>query len=154
MVQGKLLKKHPGSIHGGEETPGGQSSLRQGAGKSSSGAPDLGSAAAAEQWRVCEIGFCPRSFPVMENKWAKGGSQRWTRDPRRPLARPGVGPHQVAAWAPLAPLWPLLGSLRSFLNADFSCIFPGIFLALFIWGTTEIENNRKQELALGCTELI
>src|SRR4051812_39778515 len=38
----------------------------------------------------------------------EGGSQRWTRGPRRPLARPGVGPRRLAAWAtpgsPLAPL--------------------------------------------------
>src|SRR4051812_45026885 len=31
---------------------------------------------------------------------------------------------------PLSPLWPHLGSSRSFLYADFSYIFPGIFLAL------------------------
>ena len=49
MVQGGLLTAHQGSIHGGGEAPGGQSSLRQGAGKRSSGAPDLGSAAAAKQ---------------------------------------------------------------------------------------------------------
>ena len=48
MVQEELLMGHPGSIHGGEETPGGQSSLRQGAGKRSSSALDLGSAAAIE----------------------------------------------------------------------------------------------------------
>ena len=49
MVQGGLLTAHPGSAHGGGEAPGGQSSLRQGAEKSSAGAPDLGSAATAEQ---------------------------------------------------------------------------------------------------------
>src|ERR1041385_7891911 len=49
MVQRKLLTVHPGSIHGGEETPEGGSSLRQGAGKRSTSAADLGSAAAAEQ---------------------------------------------------------------------------------------------------------
>ena len=68
MVQGGLLMVHPGSIHGGGEAPVGDSSLRQGAGKRSSGAPDLGSAAAAEQRRICEIGFCLQSFPVTENK--------------------------------------------------------------------------------------
>src|ERR1041385_925888 len=80
---GKLLTGHPGSIHGGEKTPGGQSSLRQGAGKRSSGAPDLGSAAAAELRRVREIGFLLWSFPVTGDKYAKGGSQRWARGPRR-----------------------------------------------------------------------
>ena len=49
MVQGGLLTAHPGSAHGGGEAPGGDPSLRQGAGKRSSDAPDLGSATAAEQ---------------------------------------------------------------------------------------------------------
>ena len=48
MVQRKLLTAHPGSVHGGGEAPGGRSSLRQGAGKGSAGALNLGSAAAAE----------------------------------------------------------------------------------------------------------
>ena len=63
MVQGGLLTVHPGSIHGGGEAPGGGSSLRQGAGKRSSGAPDLGSAAVAEQRRVRGIGFLSGVFP-------------------------------------------------------------------------------------------
>ena len=54
MVQGGLLMTHPGSVHGGGEAPGGGSPLRQGAGKSSPGAPDLGSAAAAEQRLAAE----------------------------------------------------------------------------------------------------
>src|ERR1041385_5973151 len=62
MVQGKLLTSHPGSIHGGEETPGGRPSLRQGAGKRSSGAPDLESAAAAEQSRDREKGSLLEGF--------------------------------------------------------------------------------------------
>ena len=43
MVQGRLLTTHPGGVHGGGEAPGGDPPLRQGAGKSSPGAPDLGS---------------------------------------------------------------------------------------------------------------
>ena len=43
MVQGRLLTSHPGGVHGGGEAPGGDPPLRQGAGKSSPGAPDLGS---------------------------------------------------------------------------------------------------------------
>ena len=50
MVQGGLLTAHPGSAHGGGETPGDQSSLLQGAETGSSGDPDLGIAAEAEQW--------------------------------------------------------------------------------------------------------
>ena len=43
MVQGGLLTARIGSVHGGGEAPGGDPPLRQGAGKSSPGAPDLGS---------------------------------------------------------------------------------------------------------------
>ena len=43
MVQGRLLTTHLGGVHGGGEAPGGDPPLRQGAGKSSPGAPDLGS---------------------------------------------------------------------------------------------------------------
>ena len=43
MVKGRLLTSHPGGVHGGGEAPGGDPPLRQGAGKSSPGAPDLGS---------------------------------------------------------------------------------------------------------------
>ena len=62
MVQGGLLTAHPGGDHGDGEASGGQSSLRQGAGKRSPDAPDLGSAAAAEQRRDREKGFCSRGF--------------------------------------------------------------------------------------------
>ena len=62
MFQGGLLTAHPGSVHGGGEAPGGDPSLRQGAGKRSSGAPDLGSATAAEQRRDREKGFSFQGF--------------------------------------------------------------------------------------------
>src|SRR3954468_22072309 len=107
MVQGGLLTVHPRSIHGGGEATRGDSSLRQGVGKRSSGAPDLGSAAAAEQRRDREIGFRPRGFLVTGNKKAKGGSQRWARGSRRP---PGAA-RGLAAWVSLGPL---SGSSRSF----------------------------------------
>src|ERR1041385_6751171 len=149
MVQEKLLTRHPGSIHGGEETPGGQSSIQQGAGKRSSGAPDLGSAAAAEQWRDCKIGFSLRSFPLKENKKAKGGSQRWTRGPRRPPGATRGGAALGGRLGPRAPLWPLSGSSRSFLHADFLSEFSRIFLALFIWGKTEIEKQQKTGIGTG-----
>src|ERR1041385_8687979 len=89
MVQGGLLTVHPGSIHGGEEAPGGGSSLRQGAGKRSFGAPNLGSAAVAEQRRDREKGFPSRGFHVTRNIWAKGGSQGGHQGSRRP---PGAAP--------------------------------------------------------------
>ena len=109
MVQGGLLTVHPGSIHGGGEAPGGGSSLRQGAGKRSPGAPDLGSAAAAEQRRDSEKGFCLRGFRVTKNIWAKGDSQGATRGPGGPLARPHPRPRREGAWgpggSPLTPPW-------------------------------------------------
>src|ERR1041385_2106289 len=93
MVQEELLTGHPGSIHGGEETPGGQSSLRQGAGKRSSGAPDLGSTAAAEQRRGRGIGFLSCSFPVTGIYRRKGAAR----------GRPGAPGRLAPPWPPLAP---------------------------------------------------
>ena len=62
MVQGRLLTHHPGGVHGGGEGPGGDPPLRQGAGKSSPGAPDLGSAAAAKQRCDRGKGLSSRGF--------------------------------------------------------------------------------------------
>src|SRR3954464_2081385 len=75
MVQCVLLTAHPGRVHGGGEAPRGQSSLRQGAGKRSSGAPDIGSAAAVEQRRDHEKGFPSRGFHVTRIIWAKGAAR-------------------------------------------------------------------------------
>src|SRR6187399_2084624 len=109
MVQGGLLTTHPGSVHGGGEAPGGGSPLRQGVGKSSPDAPDLGSAAAAEQRRDREKGFCPRGFRDERDIYAKGGSQRRSRGPRRPpgAARGGAAPGGCLGppGSPLALLW-------------------------------------------------
>src|ERR1041385_5330 len=128
MVQGKLLTRHPGSIHGEEETPGGRTSLRQGAGKRSSGAPDLGSEAAAEQRRNRKIGFCLWSFPGTEKKWAKGAARGGPGAPGAPLARPGVGPRRVAAWAtPGSPLAPLGIFAKLSVRLVFICFFPNFW---------------------------
>src|ERR1041385_5693118 len=110
MVQRKLLTSHPGSIHGGEETPGARPSLRQGAGKRSTGAPDLGSAAAAEQRRDREKRLSSRVS--RKGEYIGEGGQ--------PGGPPGV---QVPPWRrpdqgggskeprPLGPaLWPHSGS--------------------------------------------
>ena len=109
MVQGGLLTTHPRSVHGGGEAPGGDPPLRQGAGKSSPGAPDLGSAAAAEQRRDCEKGFRPEGFGTRGIYMRRGVTRGGEGAPGAPLARPGVGPRRVAAWAtpgsPLALLW-------------------------------------------------
>ena len=62
MVQGILLRAHPGGVHGDGEAPGGGSSLRQGAGIASSGSADLETVAAAEQRRDQEKGLAPKGF--------------------------------------------------------------------------------------------
>ena len=63
MVQGGLLTAHPGSVHVDGEAPGGETSLRQGAGAASLGSPDLETVAAVEQRRDREKGFWCRGFP-------------------------------------------------------------------------------------------
>ena len=62
MVQGGLLTAHPGGDHGDEEASGGQSSLRQGAGIASPGDPEIGIAAAAEQWTKSHNGVALEGF--------------------------------------------------------------------------------------------
>ena len=62
MVQGGLLTAHPGGVHGDGEAPGGESSLRQGAGTGSPGSPDLETAAAAKQRGDREKGICSEGF--------------------------------------------------------------------------------------------
>src|ERR1041385_1186989 len=75
-----------------------------------------------------EVGQGPQAPPWHGQGW---GRARWPPGP------------------PLAPLCPLPGFSGSFLYADFSCIFPGIFLALFIWGKTEIEKQQKTGTGTG-----
>ena len=124
MVQGGLLTTHPGSVHGGGEAPGGGSPLRQGAGKSSPDAPDLGSAAAAEQRRDREKGFCPRGFRDERDIYAKGGNQRRSRGPRRP---PGVAMGGAVPGGRLGLPW--LPSGPALVLRETSCmlIFPVFF---------------------------
>ena len=62
MVQGGLLTSHPGGVHGDGEDPGGESSLRQGAGTGSPDSPDLETAAVAEGRGDREKGFYSRGF--------------------------------------------------------------------------------------------
>ena len=49
MVQGGILKAHPGSVHGDGEAPREESSLWQGAKTGSPSSTDLETAAAVEQ---------------------------------------------------------------------------------------------------------
>src|ERR1041384_4874784 len=120
MVQGGLLTVHPESIHGGGEAPGGDSSLRQGAGKRSSGAPDLGSAAAAEQRRDREKGFPLRGFHVTRIIWAKGAA----RGPGGPLARPQHTALREGSGGPGGSLWPPSVILEASVSLIFYWIFP------------------------------
>ena len=62
MVEGGLLTAHPGSAHGGVEAHRGQSSLWRGAGTGTSGSPDLGITAAAEQRGDRKKGFHLEGF--------------------------------------------------------------------------------------------
>ena len=62
MVQGRLLTTHPGGVHGGGEAPGGDPPLRQGAGKSSPGAPDLGSGGGGGTEMRSQKDFLPRGI--------------------------------------------------------------------------------------------
>src|ERR1041385_8075948 len=85
MVQRKLLTVHPGSVHGGGEAPGSRSSLWQGDGKRSVGAPDLGSATAAEQRRDREKGFSlSGSFTSREIYRQRGAARGATGGPGAP----------------------------------------------------------------------
>ena len=62
MVQGGLLTAHPGGNHGDGEASRGQSSLRQRAGTSSSGDPEVRIAAAAEQYMKSRDGVLLEGF--------------------------------------------------------------------------------------------
>ena len=61
-----------------------------------------------------------------------------------------MDPHGLLVVAPLLSL-DFSGSFR---GADFLSDFSGIFGALLIVEKLEIEKQKKQELALRCTELI
>ena len=73
----------------------------------------------------------------------RGATRGGLGAPRAPpgAARGGAGPG--GRLGPLAPPWPLSGSSRSFLHADFLSEFSRIFGALFIWGKPEIEKQQK-----------
>src|SRR4051812_39033569 len=114
MVQGRLLTAHPGSVHGDGGDPGGESSLRQGAGTASPGSPDLETAVAVEQRRDWGKGFFFKGFRTRDKYRRKGASKGATR---------GLG----APWAPGALVGPLrlpLGDSGSFRCADFLYFFP------------------------------
>ena len=63
-------------------------------------------------------------------------------------ARGGAAPGGLLA-PPVAHLWSLPGFSGSFHHADFLSEFSRIFLALFIWGNTEIEKQQKTGTGTG-----
>src|SRR3954464_10090658 len=107
MVQGRLLTAHPGGVHGDGGAPGGDSSLRQGAGIESPGIPDLETAAAAEQrgdWKKASISRVSSSQRIYRRMGAARGATKglgapWARPPPRARHQGALGP----GGGPLAP---------------------------------------------------
>src|SRR6187399_3585092 len=104
MVQGRLLTSHPGGVHGGGEAPGGVPPLRQGAGKSSPGAPDLGSGGGGGT----EMGSRKRSHVLRVSEVPLNICQRGAPDGLRgaqapPRRGPGGGGRPQGAWSPCSP---------------------------------------------------
>src|SRR3954466_3991837 len=75
----------------------------------------------------------------------RGDARGHLGGPGAPPARPGGGPRHQGAWSPGGPPPALFRGPGSFLNADFLCIFSGIFLAVFIKGKPEIQKQQKTE---------
>ena len=134
MVQGRLLTSHPGGVHGGGEAPGGDPPLRQGAGKSSPGAPDLGSGGGGGiEMRSRKRVPVPRVSKDALNICQRGASA----EPRGAQAPPGAA--QGGGGAPpgrLEPWWPppqvVLRTQGCFRNADFLYNFSGFFWAVLV----------------------
>ena len=128
MVQGRLLTSHPGGVHGGGEAPGGDPPLRQGAGKSSPGAPDLGSGGGGgTEMRSRKRVPVPRVSKDALNICQRGapdGARGAQAPPRR---GPGGGRAARAPGALVAPLRPYFGRVE----ASGTLIFYIIFLDFF-----------------------
>ena len=150
MVQGRLLTTHPGGVHGGGEAPGGDPPLRQGAGKSSPGAPDLGSGGGGgTEMRSRKRVPVSRVSGHDINICQRGASAEAWGAQAPPPARPGGGPRPQGAWSPGGPPPALLRPCGSFRNADFLYNFSGIFLAVFVTGKPEIQKQQKTETGTG-----
>ena len=126
MVQGRLLTTHPGGVHGGGEAPDGDPPLRQGAGKSSPGAPDLGSGGGdGTEMRSRKRVPVPRVSKDALNisrRGAPDGARGAQAPPRR---GPGGARHQ-GAWSPGAPRL-YFGYREASGMLIFYIIFPGFF---------------------------
>ena len=155
MVQGRLLTAHPEGVHGEGGALRGDSSLRKGAGTASPGSPDLETAAAAEQrgdWEkdLYFQGFLNGGEYIREGR-QPGGHQRSRHPPGapQPWAMP---PGHLGPW--WVPSFPLLVIPEASWTQIFYIIFPEFLGHFKYWENLKYKNNRKQELALGCTELI
>ena len=145
MVQGRLLTTHPGGVHGGGEAPGGDPPLRQGAGKSSPGAPDLGSGGGGgtemrSRKRVPSsrvsgrvLNICQRGAPAE----VRGAQAAWRggQEGGRPLWAPG---------APVGPLWPYFCRME----ASGTLIFYIFFLDFSKIRTCEIPSKLNRLLRI------
>src|SRR4051812_21335060 len=107
MVQGGQLMAHLGGDHGDGEASGVESSLQQGTRTGSSGDPEIGIAAAAEQWGKSRNGAPPQGYQRKTDIYAKEGHQGRPHLTRRqggaasPLAAPGT--RMAEGGPPLAP---------------------------------------------------
>ena len=131
MVQGRLLTTHPGGVHGGGEAPGGDPHLRQGAGKSSPGAPDLGSGGGGgtemRSRKRVPLSRVSRDALNICQRGASGEARGAQAPPRR---GPGGGRRQ-GAWSPGAPP-AVLRAHSSFWNSDFLYNFSGFVLTVLV----------------------
>ena len=128
MVQGRLLTTHPGGVHGGGEAPGGDPPLRQGAGKSSPGAPDLGSGGGGgTEMRSLKRVFVSRVSGRDVNICQRGapdGARGAQAPPRRGQEGGRVG---RPLGLPLAPLWPHFWRVEASGALIFYIFFPEFF---------------------------
>ena len=131
MVQGRLLTTHPGGVHGGGEAPGGDPPLRQGAGKSSPGAPDLGSGGGGgtEMRSRKRVPFPRVSGNALNIR--QRGAPDGARGAQAPPRRGPGGALRQGAWSPGAPP-AVLRAQGSFWKADFLYNFSGFFLAVLV----------------------
>src|ERR1041385_4588582 len=94
-------------------------------------------------WEIAKKGSVLEGFSSRGINRRKGAARGGPGAPGAPWRGQGWGRAPWLLGAPLAPFWPLSGFSRSFRYADFSYIFPGIFLVLLIRGKPKIEKQQK-----------
>ena len=119
---------HPGSVHGGGEAPGGDPPLRQGARKSSPGAPDLGSGGGGgTEMRSRERVPSSRVSGHVLNICQRGASAKAWGAQAPPRRGQEGGRATRAPGALVAPLRPYFGYREASGTLMFYIIFPGFF---------------------------